>query len=105
MRTILFEKCTVQTLIMCNKSANYMKLNETISPIKSFIAFLNRNSSKNRRQNQNRESSMARAITLRKNMEKDVENNISPKMMGEHRLNSRFLVLCRKYFKFALIAR
>lgn len=42
--TILFEKCTAQTLIMHNKSVNYIKFNETISPVKLFGASLNRSS-------------------------------------------------------------
>ena len=43
-RTILFGKCTAQTLIMRNKSVNYIKFNETISPVKLFGASLNRSS-------------------------------------------------------------
>lgn len=42
--TILFEKCTAQTLIMHNKSVNYIKFNETISLVKLFGASLNRSS-------------------------------------------------------------
>ena len=43
-RTILFGKSTVQTLIMHNKSVNYIKFNETISPVKLFGTSLNRSS-------------------------------------------------------------
>ena len=52
-RTILFKKCTAETLIMHNKSAYYINFNEAISPVKLFGASLNRNSGKNRRQKQN----------------------------------------------------
>lgn len=43
-RTILFGKCTAQTLIIHNKSAYYIRFNETISPVKLFGASLNRSS-------------------------------------------------------------
>ena len=42
--TILFEKCTAETLIMHNKSVNYIKFNEAISPVKLFGVSLNRSS-------------------------------------------------------------
>ena len=45
-KTILFEKCTAQTLIIYNKSAHYIRFNETILHTKPVIAFLNRNSGK-----------------------------------------------------------
>ena len=44
MRCILFERCTAQTIIMHNKSVNYIQFNETISPVKLFGVSLNRSS-------------------------------------------------------------
>ena len=41
---ILFERCTAQTIIMHNKSVNYIQFNETISPVKLFGVSLNRSS-------------------------------------------------------------
>ena len=61
-RTILFGKSTVQTFVTLDTSTRYTNKSETILQTKPFIAFLNRNSGKNRRQKQNRESLRAREI-------------------------------------------
>ena len=60
--TILFGKSTVQTFVTLDTSTQYTNISETILQTKPFIAFLNRNSGKNRRQKQNRESLRAREI-------------------------------------------
>ena len=61
-RTILFEKCTAEILVMLYISTQYTNKCETILQTKPFIAFLNRNLGKNRRQKLNRESLRAREI-------------------------------------------
>ena len=62
MGTILFGKSTVQTFVTLDTSTQYTNISETILQTKPFIAFLNRNSGKTRRQKQNRESLRAREI-------------------------------------------
>ncbi|MBQ2727880.1 MAG: hypothetical protein IJF77_01520, partial [Alistipes sp.] len=58
--TILFGKSTVATLVTLDTSTRYTNKSETILHTKLVIAFLNRNSGKNRRQKQSRESSRAK---------------------------------------------
>ena len=52
MGTILFGKSTVQTFVTLDTSTRYTNKSETILQTKPAIAFLNRNSGKNRRQKQ-----------------------------------------------------
>ena len=59
---VIFGRCTAETLVTLNVSNLYTNKDETISPVKPFIASLNRSSGKNRRQKQNRESLRAREI-------------------------------------------
>ena len=59
-RTILFGKSTVQTFVTLDTSTRYTNKSETTLQAKPAIAFLNRNSGKNRRQKYNRESSRAK---------------------------------------------
>ena len=62
MGTIFFGKSTVQTFVTLDTSTRYANKSETILQTKPFIAFLNRNLGKNRRQKQSRESSRAKEI-------------------------------------------
>ena len=50
--TILFWESTVQTFVTLDTSTRYTNKSETILQTKPSIAFLNRNSGKNRRQKQ-----------------------------------------------------
>ena len=58
--TILFGKSTVQTFVTLDTSIRYTNKSETILQAKPAIAFLNRNSGKNRRQKLNLESRRVR---------------------------------------------
>ena len=49
---VIFGRCTAETLVTLNVSNPYTNKDETILQTKPFIAFLNRNSGKNRRQKQ-----------------------------------------------------
>lgn len=62
LRTILFGKSTVKTFVTLDTSTRYTNKSETILQTKPFIAFLNRNLGKNRRQKPSRESSRAKEI-------------------------------------------
>ena len=59
---VIFGRCTAETLVTLNLSNPYTNKDETILQTKPAIAFLNRNSGKNRRQKQNPESSSAKEI-------------------------------------------
>ena len=52
---VIFGRCTAETLVTLSVSNPYKNKDETILQTKPFIAFLNRNPGKNRRQKQSRE--------------------------------------------------